>query len=229
MSTDFLIKGKIFKVLAFLFSVLFVFCSLVYAILIQKAEVEKVSKNFYFLVSNSMHVEASTHAALLNGGAGYVLESGNREYAAYAVYLKEADVEWAQSCMANAGENTRILVLKSGDLYFKGEREKLSKESILGAFSCFYDCISILEQEIGRLEGGATQQSSKRILNVLKRQFAYLALEYDKAFPWYSTACRSAENFLQESMESVVYVTDLRYLACELCFSYIELSENYSL
>ena len=229
MSTDFFIKNKFLRLFCYILPVFFVVCSLVYAVVIKKADVEQASKNFYFLVSDSTHIEVSAHVALLNGGAGYVLKNDGREYVAYAVYRKETDVERAQTCMANVGEDTQILPLTSGDLYFKTNEEKRKKESVLSAFFCLYDCISLLEQEIGRLEKGATQQSSKRILGVLKKQFAYLHKEYAELFPEYGAVCESAKTVLQKSIESVVYVTDLRYLACELCFSYIELSKTYSI
>ncbi len=229
MSTEFLTRKNGLRIFSCFLSVFFVFFTLSYAFFLKKAQVSKFGKTFYFLVSDSTHIEASAHVALLGGGAGYVLQDETREYVAYAAYLEETDAERAQAAMMEKGEKTRILAFRSPDLYSKTQKEKQGQEQRNGAFSCLYQNIALLEGEIARLEGGATQESSKRILSVLIKQFAFLEERYGEVCSEYQRACEETVNALQKSVEGVVYVTDLRYLCCELCVSYIKSSENFSL
>ena len=229
MTAEFLTRKNGVRIFSCVLSVFFVFSMLSYAFFLKKAELSRLGKTFYFLVSDSSHIEASTHVAVLGGGAGYVLQTEGREYVAYAVYLTETGAESAQGVMAKNGEKTRVIALKSPDLYSKTRREKLEQEKVNGAFSCFYQNTALLEGEIARLEQGATQESSKRILSVLSRQFAFLKASYGEVCKEYQAACEVAVTALNRSIGGVVYVTDLRYLSCELCVSYIQMSENFCL
>ena len=60
-----------------------------YTVYIRKTVKIPLQRTFYFLVSTSTHIEAGTHFAAWNGGAGYLLQNGEREYVAYSVYLSE--------------------------------------------------------------------------------------------------------------------------------------------
>ena len=229
MSTEFLIKRRIFKCIAAILPVFFVLFAFVYASFLQSARLCKKEEIFYFLVSESTHIEASTHTAQMNGGAGYVLQTPTRDFVAYAAYLEETGAEHGRAVLQEQGESVQILSLRSGDLYVKTPEEKRDSKALFSAFSCLYSNISLLEQEISRLEKGATQESSKRVLEVLKRQFAFLRGEYATFLPEYAAVCEAAERALEESKENVVFVSDLRRVGCELCDSYMKLSKNFSL
>ena len=87
----------------------------------------------------------------------------------------------------------------------------------------------MLNGEIKRLEEGATQESSKRILQSLSRQFAYLSKENSMQQEEYTKLCQNASNRVEGFIQGVVYVKDLRYLLCDLCNGYLKLSKNFAL
>ena len=197
-----------------------------YARFLDRATVQAVSHNFYFLVSDSTHIEVSTHQVVNSGGAGYVLEESEREYVAISVYFSKSQAEIVQS---NLSMPSMVLEKTTENLYFKTKKQKQKAKRITGAFSCLKSCIGVLNGEIERLETGATQQSSKRILSDLRRQFAYLAKEYQKDFVSYAFVCEKASAYLLEITDGTVYVGDLRYLLCALCNSFVDLSKEFSL
>ncbi len=192
---------------------------------LRKATVAAVSQNYYFLVSESTHVEASAQAIRLDGGAGYCLERDDRAYVSVCAYLTEVE---AKSVQANLDEDTRVLSLGVENLYFKSREEKRNAAKITGAFTTLSDVIEVLAKETKRLDEGGTQESSKRILEILRRQLVYLSKEYEWIFPSYANVCKRAAERLSQWIEGTVFVKDLRYLQCELCDSYMQLAENFS-
>ena len=149
-----------------------------------------------------------------------------REYVAISVYFSKTQAEIVQS---NLSMPSMVLEKTTENLYFKTKKQKQKAKRIIGAFSCLKSCIGVLNGEIERLESGATQQSSKRILSDLRRQFAYLAKEYQKDFVSYAFVCEKASAYLLEITDGTVYVGDLRYLLCALCNSFVDLSKEFSL
>lgn len=226
MWTDFF-KKKSGVLLAFITAALFTIGALFYAWEIFRVEKAAVYKRFYFLVQESASVEASAQFIQNDGGAGYLLEADGKQYAVIAVYLNETDGETVANALHN--EEMRLLALGKDYLYFKGAQNKKNKSLLVGAFECLYNSISVLNEEIARLDDGATQQSTKRILRILEKQFAFLSKQYGSAFLQYAIACDGFAAKLKDLQSEVVYAKDLRYLACELCVSYLHLAEDYSL
>lgn len=229
MRTDFFRSKKWIKRTVCTLAVAFTFGCVGYAQFLTKVKTVSADKSFYFLVSTSTHVEASTQTALQNGGAGYSITLGGREYVAFSAYSRESDGAQACAVMTGMGEDTELLSLGLGKLYFKTSKEKRNAAKIVGGLECLYGCIKVLEKEIARLEDGATQQSSKRVLRTLSRQFAFLKTEYERIFPSLAEVCNEAESTIQAFCEEVVYASRLRYLHCSLCDSYVELGEEFSL
>ncbi len=212
-----------------LLSVAFTFVAFCYATALRNAETVSTGKTFYFVVSSSENIEVSTHLTKWNGGAGYPLAYNNGEYAAYAVYFTESEGKAAQTSVAKTGEETEVLALQGNPIAFKSRAEKENAEKIVGAFDCLYGCMQVLNSEIARLEKGATQESSKRILQTLARQFSYLETEHKNTIKGYSSVCENARMHLSGITSDIVYAKDLRYLLCELSVAYVNLSKNFTL
>ncbi len=228
MSAGYL-KNRIFVVAGIATAFLFTFGTFFYAWNLKNAKTADVSKNFYFLVDESTHIEASAYAAKQVGGAGYLLDVDERTYVAVSVYLNGTAGERAKNSFSENRENAELLTLSGGTLYFKKREEKRNSEKIVGAFRSLYGNIEVLEQEIARLEDNATQQSSKRVLRILENNFSYLDKEYKEIFPAYSQVCGNVAESLKQAREGIVYAKELRYLQCELCFAYVDLCKNFSL
>ena len=226
MTTEFLYK-RIGKIVTLFITFAFLCFSFVYAAFLSSATIVDTARTFYFLVSPSTHLQVSAHNAAQIGGAGYLIHASGRDYVAFSVYLTDT----AASSVSNnlTDTPTHIIPLESNKLYLKTRRQK-GKESVYkNAFSCLMDCIRILDMEIARVEGGATQQSSKRILKSMENTFAFLSKEYQNRFAAFATVCRDAANTLSTFTKSTVYIADLRYLQCALCISYLNLSEDFCL
>lgn len=226
----FLIKWKrIVGIVAGALSVAFTFSAFLYAKTLENATTVGTEKNFYFLVSDSNSIEVSTQITKLQGGAGYSLIYEENEYAAYSVYFSENESRAAQSSVTQTGESAEIVVVKSAPLYLKTKKQKKHAALIGGAFESLYGCMQVLNGEISRLERGATQESSKRILQTLSRQFSFLEKKYAERVAGYAKACENAQKRLEEATKGVVYAKDLRYILCELSVAYANLSKNFSL
>lgn len=224
MTTGFFYK-RICKIATLCITFSFLCFSFAYAVFLSSATVVDTAKTFYFLVSPSTHLEASAHNAMQIGGAGYLLHANGRDYAALSVYLTDTAATAVSTNLTDTP--TQIIALESNKLYLKTRRQKQKETVYKNAFSCLGDCIGILDEEIARVEGGATQQSSKRILKTLKNTFAFLSKEYKNGFAAFATVCQSAKNTISALTQATVYVEDLRYLQCELCVSYLRLSEAF--
>ena len=179
-------------------------------------------KNFCFLVSKQSHIQAGMHEAQLNGGAGYLLSHKGREYVALSVYLKVEEGERITCVLKEQGEEVELCMLTATSLQLsgKGDKERMHQEAI----DCLYGCMQVLEQEIVRLDRGATQQSSLKIIKTLIRQFSFLAKKYTQNYPAFTKVCLQAKKFLEECANPILYVRDLRYLLCDLCVSYVDLA-----
>lgn len=213
-----------FKRVAFIISALFVGFAFGYAAYLNDVEEGGTETAFYFLVSESTHTQASTQTVQLNGGAGYVLFHNGNDLVAYSSYAREGDCLAAQSDV----EDAQVLKLSCEKLYFKG-KDKAKAKQIVGAMHSLYGCIQVLEQEIARLDKGATQESSKRVLRTLKAQLSYLSKENDKVFPEYAKLCKHASETIDSFCTDIVYASKLRYLHCLLCDGHIRLCGRYSL
>lgn len=203
----------------------FVLGTYAYAAYLDSAYTIGNNREFYFVVSETSHVEASAQFITLSGGAGYALTHKGEPYAAYAVYLSQNGANYAESALTGA----KTVTLFGKPLCFKSRADKKKAGKVLGGMESLYGCIKVLEAEIARLENGATQESSKRILRTLERNFSFLRREYEKRFPAYAQECARTAARLKEMQEEVVSVSKLRYLECSLCEAYVRLSGMFHL
>ncbi len=222
-------KKRIYLIVSGVLSTLIVCFVLIYAYSFVGVQTIALNKNFYFLISSSTHIEASTNYVDKNGGAGYLLEVNNREYVTYSVYLTETESQAVYAKVSALEEGIEIMTMHVGDVYLKTKAQKDKKEQIEGAFRSLYGCIEVLNSEIDRLAKGATQQSSKRVLEVLKKQLDFLSAKYEKVLPSFHELCKRTSNELFSFIKDMVYVKDLRYVQCELCHSYAKLAKGYAL
>ena len=200
-----------------------------YAKRLENAETVVMAKHFYFLVSDDQSIEVSKEMIELQGGAGYALVHENETYAAYAVYFSSDESKSAQSSVIEMGKNAKVVEISCAPLYLKTAKQKENAAFFAGAFESFYGCMQVLNGEIKRLERGATQESSKRILQTLSRQFSFLKKQYAEKVAGYANACKNAQKRLSEMLSNIIYAKDLRYLLCELSVAYANLSKNFSL
>lgn len=196
-----------------------------YAYYIARAEFVWVGKRFYFLVSSDSHVEAATHITRLEGGAGYLLADGEGEYTAYSVYLSD---DIAHAVQTNMQETAQLVEKQVDYLVFKGRNKRLAA-FYSGALSGLYGCIDVLSQSISKLEGGMLQQTCKRLLTILEKQFGYMANAYQNEYPIFSQTCKTLRENLGKIISDVVFCRDLRYLLCMACDTYVQLSSEFVL
>ena len=207
----------------------FVFLSFIYAAYLSCVKVVWIGKSIHFLVSENTHIEASVQNVRLDGGAGYLLERGDKKYVALSVYFNEEDGKSVQVAILNRGEDVSLLTIPVDKLYFKTCQEKEFSSIYQGALECLYGCMEVLGLEIARLDKGATQQSSLRILSMLLKQLRYLSVEYEESFALCASVCKKGEESLQEMLQKQIYTKDLRYLLCDLSVGYLQLASKFSL
>ena len=188
----------------------------------------QTSKDFYFLVDTSSHVEASTHGVQYVGGAGYLLEKDGGACVAYSVYVKEENALRAKETLLQDAKSVEAVKMTGGNMKIR-RKDRHKANALQGAMESLYGNICLLEAEIARLEDGATQQSSARILAILERNFEYLATHYADVYNAYAKRCLESARILDEMQKEIIYAKDLRYLQCELCVAYGELTANYPL
>ena len=199
--------------------------SIVYALLINNAQVYKHEQIFYFLVSKNQRLEASSFEIKAENGAGYLLEKDGKQYIALSVYFNEIDGENALQSAITRFDDLAVVSIISGDLYFITPFQKRTADRTIGGLKSFLGGIRALESEIKRLEKGATQQSSKRILNDVSQTIAYLGEENEL----FKSASVITTSTVQEIIEDVVYLKDLRYLLWALCMEYTSICSKFSL
>ena len=200
--------------------------SCVYAFFLQNVTTVFHNKIFCFLVYPTTHVEAGAYETMQMGGAGYLLQTETRNYVAFSVYLNESDGESAKD---NVKGESSVLQKTAGNLYFKTRKQKRNARAVINGLSCLYSCIDVLEKETRRLANGATQESSRRILESLQGQFKRLREEYGGAFLGFSKVCKKAQQDVETVLSGIIYVKDLRKISCFLCDAYVSLAGEYSL
>ena len=226
MATDFFKKRRwAYFALACLF-----FCvsilSLAYACYLKQTKAVWHGRGFYFLLSNTEHVEAGVFFAQNDGGAGYLLQDLGEARIVLSVYLNEKDGLGVQSSFS---EETELRYIGVDYLYFKTKEEKERAEIVENALKNLYSCMQVLEAEIYRLDKGATQQSVLNILKLLKKEFCGLRKIFQEDYSAFSLICHSAISALEEMENGIIYAKDLRYLLCELAVGYIQLTKEFSL
>lgn len=215
-----------YRRIALFFSAI-IFCfSILYTFVLLNVQTVYVEKSFYFLVCENVHIQASTYETQLLGGAGYLLRTEEQDFVAVSVYLSEENAALIQKQVLLP---TRIIALNSCKLYLKNVREKRLQAQLQNAFSCLGDCIELLNGEIVRIDKGATQETSKRILQTLCGNLFYLEKQYAETLPTFSRVFQQSREQLENVVGQIIYAQDLRYTLCFLCDCYVKLGEEYSL
>ena len=227
MKTDFFYKKRIVALAVCICCIFFMLGTFFYAGMLKRAERWAVRKSFYFLVKESTHIEASAEFVGLQGGAAYLLSYQGREYVTYSVYLSEETGRAVQAVFNES--DAQLLCVSIADIYFKTKREKGYKEEIKSAFKNLDGCMRFLNGVIDDLGSGGTQESAKRLLFSLEKQFSYLASIYIKIFPQYSSICKRGAKEISDLKADIVYTKDLRYLLCLLADAYVTLGKIFSL
>ena len=223
MSAFFYIKNHFRKILSVFLACWFLLIASVLCVIINVQKVP-INKNFYFLVSKSTHIQASTHYVAWTGGAGYLLEKNGREYVVYSVYLEKEDGINVQAALTD--KDTELLTLSVETLYLYSNKAKKNKDNLTSACSSFYSCLLVLEECINILSSGGTQEMGKELLAILQKQMYYLKKEY-KTFPYYQMICRKGEEKINQLKNGTIFLKDLRYLFCELVVGFLNFSKIY--
>lgn len=227
MATDFF-NGKSIKRIACGIAVAFTVGAVVWSANVLQTKTVEIGRNYYFLVSDDTHIQASAEFARLDGGAGYLLKYGDKDYVALSVYLDEEDGITVQRSLAETGEKTKLLCVGVQTLYFQTKKEKKNAHRYIGAFDCLQGCMSVLEECISRLEKGLTQEKCKRILSELKKQFCFLSKDYGVQYAAFGSLCDDTAKRLETLLSDTVYAKDLRYLLCELAERSVALASAFS-
>lgn len=180
---------------------------------------------FYYLVSDSENVEASVYAAKSDGGAGFVLPQKTQSVVAWSVYLTERDGLSVCAALQESGKAYRLEAMYLEHLRVRGAKKKQSGR-LIGLFRSMYGSLMLLEQEIFRLDKGATQESSRRILRELGKQLAYLEKTCVADFPECAVFCADMKIAVEAAAESTIYGKELRNLLCESCYRYVQLGKK---
>ena len=205
-------------------SIILVLACLAYANALQRAVVVQVKKEFSFVGKSFESIGVGSFETQQMGGAGYVLTGIDHSFVAVGVYTSNLDAERVASGLKNGYSVMRV---RANDLYFTTNKQKNNAQLYKGAFRSLDGCMQVLSQEIARLENGATQQSSKRILGELKGQFAYLSQTHEKVFPSFALVCNKAEKDLEELAQNIITTAKLRYLLCQWSADYCQLSREF--
>ncbi len=213
--------------MTYLLSIIIVCIALAYTCLLTTATAVGESKYYYFLTSKTHAIEVGAEFARLEGGAGYLCEVNGKEYVALSVYETLEDGQVVQANLKKQGKETEILTIGGQTLYFKG-RQKNHAKLYEGGLRLLEKYISFLSECISRLEKGTTQQTCKRLLSVLQRQYEYTGEEY-AAYKAFSKLCKQSAEKLATINKNTVYLKDLRYLLCWQVENYGKLCGEFSL
>ena len=198
-----------------------------YAFALSRVKCEDFYGAVYFLTSQELQVEAGAEFIKWDGGAGYLLKSEEGECLAISVFFDEASAQKVQKRLCASGKKTNILQKGKEKLYFKG-KEKAKSNFYMGALNLFKSYMHILENCIGGLEDGMTQEACKRMLKILEKQFAHSRRVYED-YKVFANVCLESKKAIKEMSEGIVYLKDLRYLLCWQAEKYIELCNAFSL
>ncbi len=227
MSADLFCKKLLKSFLLGLVSIFVVFMSVFYAFRLFNAKVLPIYKTFYFLVSTNTHVQASAHETVLQGGAGFLLEENGKSYAVISVYLSQDDAQTVSSSFKE--QNTALIAKQVDKLYFLGNKEKKQADTIEYGLNGLYSCMCSLNEEITRLDKGATQQSCTRILDAISQKLLTFAKACEKALQGYTNELISIVDKLREIASGIIYAKDLRYELCSLVDTYLKICDEYAL
>lgn len=210
-------------------SLLFTFGSIGYANALSRAKTVATEECFYYLVDTSNNTQAVSNFVDLQGGAGYFLQQDNREYVAYAMYMNKTEGEKAKVVLSAQNQNVALVPVYVNNLVFKTKTQKSRSQLVVRALSWLRGSMQILQQEIQRLDRGATQQSSRHVITTLVKQFAYMEKEYRASYSDFSLVCKTAGEQLTVCINDIIFSKDLRYVLCYLGVEYQKLGNTFSL
>lgn len=227
MATDFFRK-KIGKIIAGFAAVFFTVFCFVYALFLNQAKVVEMRVGFFYLVREETNVEVGVEFVKLEGGAGYLVRQDGKDYVVLSVYLKEKTALAVQAGMPQ-GKAVQLLYAGVDTLWFKGAKQKKNAAVYVGALKTFREYMGVVDATIALLEDGATQESIKRLLLPLGRQFACLSREYAEIYPDFSSVCLRYAKRVEVCCARVLFVGDLRYVLCEMTEDYLALAGKFSI
>ena len=201
-----------------------VFVCLLYANALHYAKVIAVNTSFSFVVKKCDNVAVGGFETEQIGGAGYSITVGGATYVAVGVY---DSYSVAQNIAQSLGETYLVHTLQANDLYFTTKEQKKNAAIYVGALSSLNGCMQVLSQEIIRLDNGATQNSSRHVVQDLYNQFAYLGETYKNMYPPFSQVCKESANELLLIGEDIIYAQKLRRLQCALSVEYCQLCKEF--
>ena len=189
------------------------------------SEVRTFRRSFHFVVILTEKTEVSAGLSGLDGGAGYVIKTG--EGVALGVYFSLSQAEQVKEEAEKRYNPVEIVSFTTEKFRFQSKKEKSNASKIVAAFSTLYEYLRLVFDEITRLETGGTQESSKRILKTAARQIFYLGEENEKADKEFSLVCSSASVELLELASDIVYAKELRTFLCKYAEEYLALADRY--
>lgn len=214
-------------IVSFCIATIFIFG--VYLMQVVTVKIIRLDKSFMFLTVHAEGVEACLAQVQLDGGAGFLLKTGKIEKVALAVYLQEENGILVKERLSKTYNSVQIEKISVPALYFQGIHEKQTANTIYSAFQNFYTMIERLESIIYEIDNGATQESSKRKISVIFECFSIFSKTYQDDFKEFSALCKNATSALNNCIDGICYTKNLRYILCEWCVAYVELSNQFSL
>ena len=211
-------KGIIYTCLVF------VGACLCYAGALKNAKIMPINTAFSFVVQQCDNVEVGGFETLQMGGAGNIITLDKETYVAVGVYSSKLS---AEKVAKSLGDKYFVQTLTPNDLYFCTPSKKKKASVYVGAFQSLDGCMQVLAQEIERLEKGATQTSSKFVVQNLKNQFLYLGEEYKYNFPTFGAVCLQSADTLTALGRDIIYSQKLRRLLCDLSVAYCQLCAEF--
>ena len=206
-------------------AVAFCFGAVGYAGFLNGAVKIGAQKTFYYLTTSVESVEVGVLDVTKNGGAGYVLD-GNGKEVALSVYFNAEDAETVFATNLHKYDGLKIAKRATNAIYVKRYSDKKRAKKIASDFENARRHIAMLEEILIGLETGETQESVKRKLGALKESFQTLeSTSISELCPLFACG-RQGTHDLENG---VVTASELRYLLCELSFSYTHAAGAFTL
>ena len=206
---------------------IFVAISLLYSVSISTRKRVSITTTFYFLVKSDMHVAASVELIQIQGGAGYLLNRNKNEYVVLSVHLNEEDAVVTSLSVTNLEQDVVLLVEQVNVLYFRF-RDRGGMEIYCNALNVFKEYMRVLENVITLLEDGETQERIKDFLTPIIKQLNILTGVYRSSYKDFSNICNSIAKMLNDNIQGIVFVKDLRYTLCAMADGYLSLCKAFA-
>lgn len=182
-------------------------------------ETLSLRKTYYFLVRDCEDTTASAVSGqvYLAGGAGYLLEEGEKNAVVLSCYFQKTDAERVQGMMKEKDLDVRLVEMKTSDFTLKGESAKLSN-LIKGNAETIETCAKILYETANGLERSDVSQAAARaaLRGVSSSLKGLREGNKDERFTLWNSRLKEAERRAIETYEGIIFSKDLRYLQVEL-------------